>query len=148
MRIHCPACAAAYDVPEALLAAGKPVRCAKCSEIWTPALEVAAPPPPAAEEPFEPAPPDLPPAAPPPPEPPSRPRLPSLRTPGPAGVDEERLPPQNYEDFSRAGRSSLLGWAVSLVVLIGLGAGAVVWREAVIAAWPASERLYAVLGLH
>ncbi|MBN9509749.1 MAG: zinc-ribbon domain-containing protein [Alphaproteobacteria bacterium] len=142
MRIHCPACAAAYDVPEALLAAGKPVRCAKCSKIWTPVSDVGAPPPHAAAVLPEPSP------VAPPPEPPSRPRLPSLRTPGARGAEEERLPPQNYEDFSRGGRNSLLGWAVSLAVLVGLGVAAVAWRDAVIAAWPASERLYTVLGLH
>jgi predicted Zn finger-like uncharacterized protein len=142
MRIHCPACNAAYDVPEALLAAGKPVRCAKCGAIWTP--EFALPPEPAPEPALRaPAPPE-----PAPPEPTSRPRLPSLRPPEPAaGADEERLPPQNYEDFSRGGRGALLGWAVSLIVLIGLTVAAVGWRDTVMAAWPASERLYAALGL-
>jgi predicted Zn finger-like uncharacterized protein len=146
MRIHCPACNAAYDVPEALLAAGKPVRCAKCGAIWTPEFPPPSEPAPGpAREPAlrAPAPPEPAPA-----EPPSRPRLPSLRTPEPAaGAEDERLPPQNYEDFSRAGRGALLGWAVSLIVLIALGVAAVGWRDAVMAAWPASERLYAALGL-
>ncbi len=36
MRIACPSCAAAYDVPEALLAGRKSVRCARCSNDWRP----------------------------------------------------------------------------------------------------------------
>lgn len=45
MRIVCPACDAAYDVPDAMLAGGpRVVRCAKCGREWTPsAIPGAAP---------------------------------------------------------------------------------------------------------
>lgn len=71
MRIACPNCAAAYEVPDRLLhGTPRPLRCARCATTWTPprlapaetvpaAAAVAAPPP------FPPSP------APPPPPPPS-----------------------------------------------------------------------------
>jgi predicted Zn finger-like uncharacterized protein len=37
MRIVCPACSAAYEVPDALLGTGRPVRCARCEHEWMPA---------------------------------------------------------------------------------------------------------------
>lgn len=36
MRIQCPDCAAAYEVPEAMLVPGRPVRCARCGQRWQP----------------------------------------------------------------------------------------------------------------
>ena len=37
MRIVCPACAASYDVPDALLGEGRSVRCVRCLREWQPA---------------------------------------------------------------------------------------------------------------
>lgn len=42
MRIVCPSCAATYDVPDAALAPGRPVRCTRCGTEWAPLS--AAPP--------------------------------------------------------------------------------------------------------
>ena len=36
MHIVCPTCAAAYDVPDALLTPRRTVRCVKCAREWTP----------------------------------------------------------------------------------------------------------------
>ena len=36
MRITCPTCSAAYDVPDSLMTAGRVVRCARCGGNWTP----------------------------------------------------------------------------------------------------------------
>ncbi|PHK95826.1 hypothetical protein CR162_05625 [Pseudoroseomonas rhizosphaerae] len=36
MRLECPACAAAYDVPDSLLAPGRAVRCVRCAQSWVP----------------------------------------------------------------------------------------------------------------
>ena len=45
MRIACPECSAAYDVPAERVPPGKGVRCARCGGVWTPvALEDAVPP--------------------------------------------------------------------------------------------------------
>ena len=48
MRISCPECNAAYDVPATQLAPGRPARCARCGAVWAPvAREDARPPIPA-----------------------------------------------------------------------------------------------------
>ena len=39
MRIACPSCSAAYDLPEEQLAAGRAVRCARCGAKWTPVAQ-------------------------------------------------------------------------------------------------------------
>ena len=121
MRIVCPACTATYDVPEARLAPGRAVRCARCGMDWMP-LAVETEPLQPAEEMLsgvpEPAP------APPPPL---------------AGTGTARP--------RRADAVALAGWAVSLALLAGLGWGGVRWRDDVMRAWPPSERLYAALGL-
>ena len=51
MRITCPACNASYEVPDAMLVAGRAVRCARCMREWEPLL----PPPAPAEAPAIPA---------------------------------------------------------------------------------------------
>ncbi len=124
MRLVCPHCAAAYDVPPALLAGRSAVRCARCGQRWGqqgaslpeegPARLDAGPgelPPPKPEDALAPALGPTPAAA--------RPRDLGLR----------------------------LAWAASALVLT-LGAGsAVAWRSDVMHVWPPSERLYSVLGL-
>ena len=49
MRVVCPSCQAAYEVPAAVLDAGRTLRCAECSADFTPAsprppLPIAGPP--------------------------------------------------------------------------------------------------------
>lgn len=44
-------------------------------------------------------------------------------------------------------RAPVAAWFVSLVVLLGLLAAAVLFREPIMKAWPASERLYDALGM-
>lgn len=165
MRIVCPSCQATYEVPEATLARGpRMVRCARCGSEWTPQplTPPPAPPPAPLSEPRAPAPPMAKPAAPLPepemeaaPEPNVRqlpaagraePRLSSYRPRGEAGDEDERLPPQDYESF-RSNRPALIGWALSLLLLVALAWAAVTWRAQVMAAWPPSQRVYAALGL-
>ena len=127
MRIVCPNCHAAYEVPESLVTGGKAVRCARCGTEWTPAAE--APPPPEAAP--RPAPPEPPPpghapepehatepehapepeplpepspiAVPPPPEPMAppglraEPRLPGYRSRNVDTEDDARPPPRDDE---------------------------------------------------
>ena len=123
MRITCPSCAAEYDVP-GVLAPGRTVKCAKCGSKWAPVPPLPPPPPPMIEAKAEPVAP-IPPPAPPRPTPMVAP----LAEPPP-----RRLP-------------LVLAWVGSLLVLAGLVAAAVVWREPVMAAWPPSIRLYALLRL-
>ncbi len=123
MRIVCPSCQAAYDVPAPVLAAGRTLRCTRCSADFTPA---------APDAPAEVA--------------------PALIIPvPPAPVPAERLvaPLAEKEPVPRAGPrlAVVAGWVVSLAVLAAMGWGFVVWRAAIQRAWPASARAYAVLGL-
>ncbi|RKK00289.1 zinc-ribbon domain-containing protein, partial [Teichococcus wenyumeiae] len=50
MRIECPACGAAYEVPEHLLTRpdgtpARPVRCLRCGQEWQPAAQAPESPP-------------------------------------------------------------------------------------------------------
>ncbi|MBY0332042.1 MAG: zinc-ribbon domain-containing protein, partial [Acetobacteraceae bacterium] len=47
MRVTCPACTAAYEVPDARIGAGRKLRCGRCGHDWW-----AHPAPPAGEGPF------------------------------------------------------------------------------------------------
>jgi predicted Zn finger-like uncharacterized protein len=142
MRIVCPSCQAAYEVPEALLGAGaRRLRCARCANEWVPDLPAAAVP-----AVVEPPPPALPPPEPPEerlePRPFREPRvLPSPRV-------EGEPPPftrHRQRQFPVLGSAAVV--LVSLVVLAGLGWAVYTWRGDLMQAWPPSERLFAVLGL-
>ena len=136
MRIVCPSCGAAYEVPESRLGAGKPVRCSRCGETWAP---VASAPPAPAE--------------------PERLRLEerlapeSSAIPVPetapvvAPVAERSAPPLLGRADERGGTALKVAWALSFVVLAAAAWGAYHRREDVMRAWPASERAYAALGI-
>ncbi len=136
MRIVCPTCDTAYEVPDHLLAAGKRTRCARCAREWVP--ESAVPPPARPVTPEPPAvapPPRL--AVPPPlvakPEPPPAPRL-------------EPVPPSSRgKPTSRKPVAIALG--ASVLVLALLLAAALQWRGPIMQAWPPIERLYGWIGL-
>lgn len=129
MRIVCPSCDVAYDVPDAALTARPLMRCARCAhEFKLPAppgfVEPPQAPPPAPREtpPFDPDPDPL--DAPPP--------KPAHQRPEPATADR---------------RLVLGAWAASFaVILLAMGLG-VSYRRPVMHAWPASIRLYAVFGM-
>lgn len=151
MRIICPACAAVYEVPAALLGdAQRALRCARCGKEWVPHAEAApaagaAPPtpePPTPEQPAIPVPPEsrVPlarvPAAPVPsvPPPPGDPML-------------SIFPPLVERQRRRRERASALAWALTVLTLLALAGAAYVWRADVQAAWPPSQRAYAAIGL-
>lgn len=140
MRIECPACGAAYEVPEHLLTRpdgtpARPVRCLRCAHQWQPAAL-------APEEPLAGAPPEAAAAGPAVPHPvlPARHAAPVQLQPGPAPLrmarQEGSLTPP------------LLAWAGSLALLALLLAILVLRREAVMAAWPPATHLFRALGLH
>lgn len=125
MRITCPSCAAEYDVP-GTLAPGRAVKCAKCGSKWAP-IAPLLPPVEVRAEPVAPIPP--------PPTPlPTPPAWPERLAVPVANAAPRRLP-------------LMLAWLGSILVLAGLVAAAIIWREPVMATWPPSVRLYAALGL-
>jgi predicted Zn finger-like uncharacterized protein len=153
MRIVCPSCQAAYEVPDKLLA-GSPrrVRCARCGNDWVPE---AAPATPLAQLPAPAPEPPAPDAAPPEPEAPKPPAAePERGLPPPPPV---RLAPvvepraQDKAPATSAGRRlavlAALGWAASLALLGAAGWAGLAYRDDVMAGWAASRRLYALLGL-
>lgn len=141
MRVVCPACAAAYEVPDSLLTAGRAVRCARCTHQWVP-LAVA-------------------PAAPVPQLPPPRP--------APRWADDEVIEDVEVEApealpetprFTAMDRLALhrasvednpwplrLAWGLSFAVVLLLIAAAFIFRVEIAHAWPPSQRLYDALGL-
>ncbi len=141
MRIVCPECGAAYGVPDALIEPGKQVRCARCNAEWAPvaATPAVAPRAPAIERL------ELSPShQPPPPPAPTVPAGGSLRV---ASATAERHRPPARDHRGAAVASAWLGWVLTIVVLACAAAAAVTWRDAVMAGWPPSTRVYAALGL-
>ncbi len=164
MRILCPSCQAAYEVPDKLLSSGpRKVRCAKCGGDWMAEAEPEPAPVGGEAEPEMPraaprAPERLPPEGLPPEDdepdlPPPPPVVPQMQPVGggPEAVvprPEEKLVPEPSERPSRklavvAG----LAWLASVAVLAGAGWAAVAFRAEVMAAWAPSRRLFALLGL-
>ncbi len=153
MRIACPACAAAYDVPDRLLA-GPPrtLRCSRCGTDFAlpraeaPAEVPSAEPPPAAPAPAVPPPAEPPPAAPPDPPavtereppPPPRPRPVPLAAPRRPMDEPVEVPPP---------RGLAGAWVASIALVMAAIFALLVFRAKVIEVWPASGRLFAALGL-
>ena len=127
MRILCPQCQAAYEVPERLIAGGRLLRCVKCRHEW--AEEAPPPPVPAAPAPG--------PAA------PGAPPLPAAPPPIPA---QHRLPQPIDPPARRQGRALTAAWTASALVLIGLLAALLAYQAPITAAWPPMARLYLLLG--
>lgn len=157
MDIACPNCAATYRVPEALVAQGKPLRCAACGETWVPEIPPApeaapeeAPaaeshaPEPAPAEPVAaesaPAPPEAAPEPPPSPPAPARPASPLAPPPLHPPVLRGRAP------RLRSGATLRLAWAASIATLLLVLAGLAVYGDAIAAAWPPFARVTALLG--
>ncbi len=130
MRIACPSCAVAYEVPDSLLKPGRTARCAQCGHKWAP-LPL--------EDPASPAH-----AGPPLTDPDER----------DAGLRPPDRPHLSAMDLLAAHRRRQQGsrflrvaWIASSVVLVALVAAFIVWRNAVAEAWPPSARLYHMLRL-
>lgn len=155
MRIACPECNAAYDVPGANLAPGRGVRCIRCSAVWVPVAntdatpliqpqpEPAPRPTPATVEATAAAPPpEPPPAEPPPPECPTS----SPPSPATARVLVMKAHVQRRAVPALAGLPVLIGWLVTVLVLAELAYIVVAYPGPIIRAWPPAERAYAWFG--
>jgi predicted Zn finger-like uncharacterized protein len=140
MIATCPACATRYVVdPAALGLAGRTVRCARCAETW-----------------FQAAPPD---ARPEPMAPPAPVVTPALSSGAPSAIRAEPMPSfigQGSGDMPklpalrtppRLVRPVHVGWAaLAGFVAIFLG-GLFLFHTEIGAAWPATQRLYNLVGL-
>lgn len=130
MRIACPSCATEYEVPDRLLdGPARSLRCSRCAaEFALPRPEAA----PVAE------------TAPPPPPPPGSLPGPRAAESPPPPVVPERAPPAAMPgpDWTL-----MLAWVASLLIVVGGAVALVVFRGAVMAAWPPATRLFAALGL-
>ena len=136
MRIVCPSCTAAYEVPEARLLPGQSVRCARCGTNWAPVAGPQSAARPAAPQPSTAA--GLPPSqAPPTPSDAQIFSAPNLF----AGT------PERPGGRFASGPAVLAGWVVSIAAVACLCWAAVAWRYDIMHVWPPSERLYSTLGL-
>jgi predicted Zn finger-like uncharacterized protein len=158
MDIACPNCAATYRVPEALLAQGKPLRCAACGETWVPEVppapageEVArVAQPPAVETAVQPLPDESRAAAPIEPEPPPTPAVAPVR-PGPPLTPPPLHPPVLQRRAAPAGarrqRVALrVAWGMSITMVLLALAGLFFYGDAIAAAWPPFARVTALIG--
>jgi len=132
MRIECPSCFAAYEVPNSLMTAGRVVRCARCGAEWVPVAEVVPPQPMDIAE--------------------ARPAPEAIADDFPEPV----VAPPRVSAMDRlaaypAPSSSVrlkLAWAASVLLLVLAAGAALTWRSEIIAAWPPSARAYEFFGLY
>lgn len=153
MLIECPRCTARYEVADGLIGpAGKSVRCAKCGNVWL-ARGLDAP--------TDDAPVQW-------PESPRRPGRdeaiaePAQNAEDPALAEfraaEEEAGKRGFAKFpetpagetaarNRLASAALIGWVATGLFLAAAAWGAYAYRDAVMQAWPPSERVYLALGL-
>jgi predicted Zn finger-like uncharacterized protein len=151
MRIRCPSCSATYDVADALLARPRTVRCAKCAHDWMaePVEDDPLPDeqPEAADEAMTPEA-VVPVAA---PVPVARARTPE---PGPvfgdtplSAIERLAIPGEPPAGQRRRDRLLTTAWALSFAALAATAVVAYTERNLLMRHWPASQRVYATLGL-
>ncbi len=131
MRIVCPACETAYDVPDRVVSPGRSLRCARCRTQWVPSPDLPEEEAEEAEALGE-----------------SLPRAPAPEMPpGPAAMAP--LVPRAPAAAPPAGSRGVViaGWLVSFLLLGARGYAAILWRQPIERAWPAAVRAYAYLGL-
>jgi predicted Zn finger-like uncharacterized protein len=126
MRITCPSCQAAYEVPDSVLIPGRKVRCARCRATWAPEAAEAG-------------------------QPELRPtELATVPVIEPTPLFNELFTkPAEMPDSGSAGRvrpAVLAGWAASFLLLGALGWSAVTYRQPIMRVWPPSQPAYAALG--
>ena len=125
MRIVCPACAAAYEVPDERVKPGRRTRCTRCETTWTPVDE----PPESVAEPADRS---------------------AAFLPGAPFESQplDRLVGAAPPPVAPARSGVWMGWLATVVVLAGLGWAGYNFRTTVMQNWPPSTRVYAALGLY
>ena len=119
MIVTCPECSTRYLVdPRALGVSGRLVRCANCSHTWNQA------PPEDAPRRVEVPPPEL----------------------EPLFGRGERVQLPVVAEPRRSSRA-VLGWLVVVLILAGIGVGAVWERDQIVGLWPPAARLYGLIGV-
>ncbi len=121
MRIVCPNCAAAYEVPANRLKQRQTVRCARCAKEWT-AVRDTEPPASTERTPVADAPP---------------PAEPKFELPAITAMD--RLVAGSRRP--RASIALVAAWVLTLGVLGGGAAAVIVWRDSIVDSWPPSARI-------
>jgi predicted Zn finger-like uncharacterized protein len=137
MRLACPSCQAAYEVPDVLVgAAGRRMRCVRCATEWIGGAPVP-PPPREVEKPAV----------------VERAAAPVAASPAGASAAREswsadRRPEPRPAPVRRTrGLTVALSWLLTFAVLGTAAAACYKWRAEVMTAWPPSQRVYAALGL-
>jgi predicted Zn finger-like uncharacterized protein len=155
MRIVCPHCDAAYEVPESRLGSARRLRCARCGQEWQLAAEPeqrAEPPAPMpmmtarrpASSPIVDALDGVPPPA-------STPESAPASAPGPMltlPALTVAAPLVERGSQARTPAPVLAGWGVTVLLLAALLTAGYVWRGPIKTAWPPSQRAYAAIGLN
>jgi predicted Zn finger-like uncharacterized protein len=147
MRLSCPECDASYELPETMFLTGpRMVRCVRCSHAWLGGVvEPAAAPPEPPPAQAEPAKTDAETEA-----EPARRQSPLRRRAAPAPQEAGPITPFDMgldpPTSPRTGMWVLAGWVFTFVFLGAAGAGCWLYQDDIIQAWPASARLYEVLG--
>jgi predicted Zn finger-like uncharacterized protein len=132
MRIDCPSCSSAYDVPDSLITAGRIVRCASCGDEWTPIPAGATPAPEPAQY-----------------EPDASPTIETREAPVVAEVPQQSAMARlaAHPAMPQPSTRLRLAWAGSVALLVLAIAAAFTWRHDIVTAWPPSARAYAMFGL-
>jgi predicted Zn finger-like uncharacterized protein len=114
MRIVCPSCDAEYEVPASRLTSRRMVRCARCGGEWMAAQETPEPPPdPDPESSAEPV----------------------VQAPTLTAMDRLASNPPPLPRPSRL----IAAWIMTFVVLASAVAATIIWRGAIVRAWPPSS---------
>ena len=139
MKVECPSCAAAFDVPDWMLSGvGRPLKCGMCKTVF---------PSPVSAEPAQAPPPIQPPEAPPAAEASSLP-VPPISV----GLEDRPNPlvaREQGEDAVPAGAARFLkpAWAASIAALVLGGALFFAKKAAIMEAWPLAARFFSALGM-
>lgn len=146
MRLSCPECDAGYELPETMFLTGpRMVRCVRCAHAW---LAGVVEPPEAKPDATAPAALDAEADA---EAEPARRQSP-LRRRAAAPAPQEAAPIAPFDmgldppTGPRTGMWVLAGWLFTFVFLGAAGIGCWLYQDDIIQAWPASARLYEVLG--
>ncbi len=71
----------------------------------------------------------------------------TAETAAPSAIERLSAAAEPHPPSRRAGHLLTAAWAASFLILAGLGAAAYVKRDALMRLWPASARVYAMIGL-